>query len=356
MTALYLRETHKDANITIFDINKDLSATINGGNGILYYSINVPFNNLSNSFNVNLCNIATNFDFYLIHALNYFFNNKKNRNLIKEISEKTDNQCSDSDYYSKDYWNKIIDKLVENNIKIINMTEIIDYKYENNKIKIMSKDNQYECDKLILCTAGNLNLIKNKCYHKFIQVFSGYSAIVEVKNVPKCFYYKDYIFITPYSETEIKITLQQLDIGFKNKNYMDNNSCIINIIKNNPEIKRLGLISIKNIWRGSRAMSYDIMPFIEQVDTNVYWLSGGGYMGTHMANNFGKWMVEYIDKKPFTGLPKNYEPTLKRLQNIRKKYLLIIITLVIIIMFGLYSYLYSDLWFYKKLIIIENKN
>ncbi len=345
MTALHLRETYKDASIKIFDINNSLSPTVNGGNGMLNYTMDFSLNELINSININILNIPNKIEFYIIHLFNYIFNNSCNRKLIKNIStnEENDSECTDSNYYKKNYWDNIINELIENNIEIINMTEIIDYKYENNKIQIFSsKGENYECDKLILCTAGNLKLIKKKCYHKFIDIFSGYSSIIEVKNVPKCFYYKDGIFITPYDTNYIKITFK-VEIGTSNENYnIESNNInykhLYDYIKNNSEIQKLGFISIKNIWKGSRAISYDIIPFIEQVDKDVYWMSGGSYMGSHMANNFGKWMVDYISNKQFTNINNiKFDPTLQRLKNIRKKYYSRFIILLLIIILFLFN-------------------
>ncbi len=348
MTALHLRETYKDANIMIFDINKSLSSTINGGNGMLNYTMDIPIKDIINEFNIDLLNLPDKFEFYMIHFINYIFNNNENRQIITKISSNTtNNECNKSDYYPNNYWDILMKKIIDNNINIINRTEIIDYKYNNNKIIIIDNNNkEYECDKLILCTAGKLNLIKQKKYHKYIEIFSGYSSIIEVKNVPKCFYYKNSIFITPYSNNEIKITFK-LKAASSNGNYFIKPNHIeynelYKYIQNNVEIKKLGLIEIKNIWRGSRAMSYDILPFIEEVDKNVFWLSGGSYMGTHMANNFGKWMVEFINNKPFTNLPsynkKLFNPKLERLKIIKRTYYIRFYIIIIFITIGLIIY------------------
>jgi glycine/D-amino acid oxidase-like deaminating enzyme len=182
-------------------------------------------------------------------------------------------------------------------------------------------------------------LIKNKYYHKFIEIFSGYSSIVEVKNPPTCFYYSNNIFITPHINNQVKITLHS-EINSVNNNYYVNKDNInyeklSEKIQNNSEIQRLGFISIKNIWRGSRAMTYDIIPFIEEIDNNVYLFTGGGYMGTHMAYNFSRWLVELIDNKEFTNLPifnnKVFNPKLERLELIRKKYYLFISLFILLI-------------------------
>jgi glycine/D-amino acid oxidase-like deaminating enzyme len=346
MTAFHLRKTHKDAKIIIFDINKSLSSSVNGGNGMLNFALQFPFKDIKNIIDINFSKIPKKIDFYLVHFINQLFNNKNNRDMIKKIAVEDDEEIEcdieggESDYFPYNYWEKITKELIRKNVEIKDMTEIINYVNKDNKIIIYSKTGEeFVCDKLILCTATNLNLVKNKYYHQFIDVFSGYSAVLEVKKSPKCFYYKDGIFVTPYNKNQIKITFK-IEIGYNNQNYNINKTNVkynklVEYITNNPEIQRLGLISIQNIWHGSRAMTYDIMPFIDQVDKNVYLLTGGGYMGTHMADNFGKWMVEYIENKPFTDLPKNnniiFDPTLKRLEKIKNKYYFIFILLFLII-------------------------
>jgi len=348
MTALHLRQKHKNANITIFDINKELSSSVNGGNGMLNYVLDIPITEVNKMFTIDLSHKFNNLEFYFIHIINQIFNNSNNRNLIQKIVKNNNKiNCNKSSYYSHNFWNKIEDKLIQQNINIKDMTEIIDYKYSNNQIILISKNKEeYLCDKLILCTAGNLNLIKNKYYHKFIEIFSGYSSIVEVKNKPECFYYSNNIFITPYIKNQIKITLESEINSVNNNYYIDKNSSIYNKlseqIKNNPEIQKLGFVSIKNIWRGSRAMTYDIIPFIEQIDRNVYLMTGGGYMGTHMAYNFSKWLVELIDKIPFSDLPifnnKIFNPRLERLELIRKKYYVTTYFLIILIIIIIFCY------------------
>jgi glycine/D-amino acid oxidase-like deaminating enzyme len=347
MTALHLRKTYKNANITIFDINKNLSASVNGGNGIIDYEKDIRFKNISFTdikkiVSINFSNVIMNVEFYIFHLINQILNNNSNRQLIKKITFEDENEieCETSDYYPYDYWDNLTDKLIKQNIKIKNMTEIINYIHKDNQIIISSKDGEeYICDKLILCTAGNLNLVKNNYYHKFIEIFSGYGAIIEVKNPPKCFYYNNAMFVTPYNNNLVKITFK-VEVGSNNANYnIDKTHSKYNeiekYIKNNVEIQNLGLINIINIWRGSRAMTYDTIPFIDQVDKNVYLLTGGGYIGTHMSYNFGKWLVELIDNKPFTELPvhnnKTFDPTLNRLVKIRNKYYFIIILIVLII-------------------------
>lgn len=349
MTALHLRKIYKTAKIIIFDKNKNLSSSVNGGNGMLKYTMDIPFKDIKGSLDINFSNIIKNLDFYLIHIINQIINNKNNRDMINKITVEDEDEdeieCDiegkETDYFPYNYWDKITKELIAKNVEIKDMTEIINYVNKDDKIILYSKNgDEYTCDKLILCTASNLNLVKNKYYHQYIDTFSGYSAILQVKNIPKCFYYSNGIFVTPYKNNTIKITFK-LEVGTNNGNYYidkthTNYNKIVDYITNNEEIKKLELTMIKNIWHGSRAMTYDIMPFIDQVDKNVYLLTGGGYMGTHMSYNFGKWLVEYITNKPFTDLPENnnviFNPTVKRLENIKNKYYLIFILVIVIIM------------------------
>jgi hypothetical protein len=345
MCALNLRKTYPNAKIIIFDINKNLSSSVNGGNGMLKYVENYKFNNISDitkSISINFARIPYNFEFYLFHLINQLTSNKNNRDLIKKIAveEEEEEECEKSDYFPYNYWDIITDKLIKSNVEIKNNTEIINYVYKNNKIILYSKNNdEYICDKLILCTAGDLTLVKNNYYHKFIEVFSGYSAVVELKTPINCFYYKHNMFFTPYQNNLVKLTFK-VDIGYNyNNEYMDinQNKNIVDFITNNLEIQRLGLTSIKNIWRGSRAMTYDIIPFIANIDMNVYLLTGGGYMGTHMANKFSMWMVEMINNKSFSDLPIHnkiiFNPTIERLEMIRSKYYFLIILIILLVLF-----------------------
>jgi len=349
-TAYNLRKMYKDASIIIFDTNKSLSASVNGGNGILDYEKDTKINKITlkeinNMTTINLSIVSNNIEFYIIHLFNQIFNNKNNRRMIKNITveDEEEVECNASDFYPNNYWENLTNKLIAQNVQIKDMTEIVDYNNQNNgEIIIKSKSGEeYTCDKLILCTAGNKNLIKNKYFHKFIEVFSGYGAILEVKNLPTCFYYNDGVFVTPYDNNKnlIKVTFK-VETGSINSNYNmkrgeKNYKLIEEFIRNNKEIQKLELKEIINIWRGSRAMTYDIIPFISKVDNNVYLLTGGGYIGTHMSYNFGKWMAELISLKPFTGLPitnnVTFDPTIKRLEMIRKKYYIIFVGFILLI-------------------------
>jgi hypothetical protein len=350
MTALQLRNTYKNAKIIIFDKNKDLSSSVNGGNGIINNNLDISYKNIKNVLSINYSNKNYNIEFYLIHSINYLFNNiltNSNKKIIDKISINNTDKifCENTSYYKYDYWENIINKLPEYNIELKNMTEIINYKYKDNNIIITSINNEeFVCNKLILCTAGDLNLVKNKYYHKFIEIFSGYICIIEVKNPPKCFILKDNMFITPYYDNYIKISLG-IEINSINTSHnIDINDKIYDKIsekvKNNKYIQNLGIISIKNIWKGSRAMTYDTIPFIDEIDKNIYLFTGGSYNGAFTAYNFAKWMVELIDNKSFTNLPiinnKLFNPKLNRLENIKIKYYTLFILLLLVIMSILY--------------------
>jgi glycine/D-amino acid oxidase-like deaminating enzyme len=158
---------------------------------------------------------------------------------------------------------------------------------------------------------------------------------MEVKNIPSCFYYKNGIFIRPYKDNLIKITMR-VEIGYNMGNYEINKDDdeyykLVDFFNNHEEIKKLNLISIKTIWRGVRAMSYDNLPFFTKIDTNIFWMSGGSFNGTYLSKYYGEWFSEYILDKSFTNIPNNFDPTLNRLKKIKLNYYLILIIILIII-------------------------
>jgi hypothetical protein len=322
-TALNLRKLDKNAIIKIIDKNKNNSATVNGGNGIT--SITPIPNNLFNfiSFSkyktpiyIDKNSKSNNIEWYIFHIINNLFNNNK-----KKINELTG---ENEEYHEYDYWNKIYKLCEENNIEII---EDNIKNYDNNFIY---GNNKYKYDKLILATGADLSLIKNKCYHNYINIFSGVAVIVKVKTVPNKFYFANDIFITPYKDDTIKITCL-LQFG---NNIKINKEKIYEYIKSNDEVKKLGFIDIINYWEGSRPMSYDTIPFYTKLKENTYWISGGSYLGSHTCELFGEKLAEYI----INGTTDNYF-TLKRLIKIKYKYIsyFIIIILLIISIIIIYN-------------------
>ena len=354
-TALNLRFNDKDANIIIFDKNIQMSSTINSGNGLIKKSIsyihNLKFNDMIAIREKNKYSGAiylhkiNNIEWAIVYLLNYFLKSKQSRDIINKISSKyvEYKECKDTHFNDPDYWPNIIKSCKDNRIDIIDKTEIINYDYNLNKsgdktgkINVKTTDKVYQCDKLILSTAENLDLIKNDYYHKFIECFSGLMITVRVKNKPKCYSYSNGMFICPYKENMIKIGTR-LEWGYNKGQYNIDKTDpefqeIIKFVLKNKDLEQFGIISFENIWRGTRAMTYDILPFFSMIDKDVYWISGGNFLGTHLAQAYGKWLGQTIENKPLTDLPKDFDPTLERLINIRRKIIsviLIILTLII---------------------------
>ncbi len=315
-TALNLRKLDETAVIKIIDKDKTNSATVNGGNGIT--SITPKPSNLFNFISLSkyktplYINSINNYEWFFFHIINNLFNN--NKKTILELTGESE------EYHEYNYWDKMYKKCEENNIEFIE-DNIINY-----DDKIIYGNNNYTYDKLILATGADLSLIKSECYRKYINIFSGVAVIVRVKNVPNKFYFVNDIFITPYKDDTIKITcLLQFGDDLKlNKNK------IYKYIKNNDEIKKLGFIEIINYWEGSRPMSYDTIPFYTKLKTencnNIYWISGGSYLGTHTCELFGEKLAEYI----VNGTTNNYF-TLKRLIYIKIRIILVILIILILI-------------------------
>ncbi len=315
-TALNLRKLDKNATIKIIDKDKSNSSTVNGGNGII--SITPKPSSLFNFISSQkyktplYINKINNLYWYIIYAINNLFNDNK-----KKIIELTG---EDNEYHEYNYWDKIYKLCEENNIEIIE-DNIKDY--DN---KTLYGNNNYNYDKLILATGADLSLIKNKCYKSYINIFSGVATIVRVKNIPNKFYFSNDIFITPYKEDTIKVTCL-LQFG---DDLNINKEKIYEYIKSNAEINKLGFIEIINYWEGSRAMSYDTIPFYTKLPSNndnVYWFSGGSYLGAHTCELFSEKLADYI----INGKTDNYY-TLKRLIQIKKTYTVYFIIIIILIL------------------------
>ncbi len=316
-TALNIRKLDKNAIIKIIDKDKSNSATINGGNGITS-TTPIP-KNLFNFISwekyktpIYISNI-NNYEWFILYAINNLFNNNK-----KKIIELTG---ENNEYHKYNYWNEMYKKCEENNIELIK-DNIKNYDTK----KIYGTYNDYIYDKLILATGADLSLIKNKCYLKYINIFSGVAIIIRVKNVPNKFYFSNDIFITPYKDDTIKITcLLQFGNDLK-----VNKEKVYDYIKNNNEVKKLGLIEIINIWEGSRVTTYDTIPFYTKLKSfnNIYWISGGSFLGSHTCEVFGYKLAKYI----ITGKTHNYY-TINRLYNIKNKYYLILIFIILLLIF-----------------------
>jgi hypothetical protein len=279
---------------------------------------------------------------YIIYFF-YSFKKDKKYDIIKNkiiknkiINIKKSNECKISENHDKNYWPNIIQKCKDNNIFINNNIEIINYTHKDNKIFIESKENKYyNCDKLIICTANDLQLIKNVFFHKYINTISGIVIIARVKNVINCYSKINHILFSPYKNDLIKISLlNELFVDSKYNNYniekgSEEYKKILDYLDNNNDIKNIGIISIENIWYGVRAVTYDTIPFFTLVDKNIYWMSGGSFIGTYFAEPFSKWFVEYIlyDKVNNTYL----DPTINRLYKIKLECYIIFIIIILVL-------------------------
>lgn len=336
-TALQLRKYTK-SKIIIIDKNNDLSASKNGGNGFIT-EIKPPSDLFSfkkyksNLYIEKFVNKSWVFYFIINNLIN---NNRKRLNEILLSDRKL--ICQKSAFVKKDHWTTLEEQCKEKGIDIINNIEVVDWKRKKGKIKVYSKKYVFTCDKLILCTGFKLNLVKNKYYHKFINNISGISVILTVKNQPKCYYYSNGFFITPYETDKIKITCH-MEYGLENPEpkYIvgEEYNAVVDYVLSHNEIKKYDVVNTGKIWRGTRALTYDMIPFFTSIDKNVYWFSGGGFVGSSMSRVFSKWFVEYLfGIRQF----KIVEPTIYRLEkSIRNIKISIIIIMITMFLYRVYK-------------------
>jgi hypothetical protein len=368
-TALELRKNEPKAKITIYDKNLYLSSSIKSGNGLVKYE---NTSNFSTGFTIfkkicftkykNLYYIAkinSNIvNWYLIYLFYNFKNYNNDNNLIikilndknlndttlndttnnENLNDKKINKCENSEHHNINYWDDIIKKCKDNNIFINNNVEIINYNHKDNKIYVETNQNKiYNCDKLILCTANDLNLIKNHNYHNYLNTISGIIIWAKVKNIKKCYTKFNHLILVPYKDNILKISLlQELCVEPKyNNQYIEKDTedynKIVEYLNSNKDIKDIGIISIETIWYGVRAVSYDNIPFFTEIDKNIYWFSGGSFKGTYLAQPFSKWFINYI---LYDKIDKTYlDPTINRLYKIKLQcYIIYIIFILVIIL------------------------
>lgn len=328
-SAMYIKEYDPNAEITIYDNNINLSSTVKGGNGMFYapFKFGVPSISIrhKNMYKSNIYIHSVDILWGYISMINGIFNNKKNRQLIVDISVNKDNYCdnkttpSGSSFYDNDYW--------FNNINILKTKGVIfSDKYINDY-------NEISFDRLIIAT-NNTKFIN---YSHILQPISGLGIIMKVKNMPDCFYYNDFIFVTPYDKKNNLVNITtHIEVGYNKGNYnIDKNSDeynnIIEMLRNNKEVQKLEMIDVINIWCGVRMNTYDMLPFYSKIKDNIYIITGGSFLGTNTSNKHAKWMVESMYNIKSTDIPNGYDPTINRLLRIRRKYIITTIILIILI-------------------------
>ena len=226
-SAFHIKHYDINAEITIYDNNIDLSSTIKGGNGMFYsdFKFGTPKIGFSEKtmYDVNIYIHSINIIWGYISVINTIFNNKKNRKLIADISNNNisnnnKNYCNNinSTYHNIDHWDKLIETLKNKGVIFVN-------KYINNI-------NEISYDRLIIAN-NSKKLIPSKVSN-LLQPISGLGIIMKVKNMSECFYYSDFVFITPYdiNNNMVNITTH-LEVGYNKGNY--------NIEKNSDEYKRV---------------------------------------------------------------------------------------------------------------------
>ena len=346
-TALSLREYDNNATITVFDKDQKNAASFNGGNGIIYnpspYLTDcLRLNNLvsfdeRNMYSKNIFFKEINSTWALIFGLNYFFNNKYNHEIIKSLDSRSNIKCKNSDVYDNLHWEQLTRLCLVHKIDIRNNTEVLSYQHiDVNTVKIKTNTGYLTCNKLIICTATNINLIKHYPSIDLIQCISGLSIIIKIEEkLPDCFYYTNGLFIAPFFDSQIKV-LCHLEIGYDKGNYIIDEENpeylkVIEFIYSQAEIQKYNPVSVIKIWRGTRAVTYDTLPFFTAIENNVYWFTGGSFSGCRVAPIFSKYFVNFISGKEYFSLPKIIDPTINRLLTLRLIYLFIISVIVFLI-------------------------
>lgn len=323
-TAFFLSQVDNYSKILIIDKNTKENATSNSGLGTLKY---IPTFNLSKliEFNKSIDINSIDLSWMPYFSKENMFNMEENREkmvalsnlnakVLKEyglINDSNYISCKKTDFYSKDYF-KDLKNILQNRRNITFMDDtVLAYKtiYQRNSLLpssyiIKTEENSYYyCDKLIITTGALVDklLLKKSLMRGLTKPVSGYSVDLELDNttqIPECFYLKNNIFITPIDKANriVRITCKIIfdkEPSSKFITDMDTKEVknVLKLISSNG-IKWNKIISI---WRGSRPMTYDSLPFIGEEENGVYVMSGGSFIGTHFSGIFGYWLANIVN-------------------------------------------------------------
>ena len=376
-TAFFLSElgfkTKKQhPKILILDPNTTINATTHSGLGTLKYA--------PDTSPAKLWSLRKSFEFKGIDLswLPYFlyenaFNMANNREMMIKLSKysekllklynliNNDNytQCEEqkTSYYHKNYFKNLKSRL--------SLTRRIDFVPEkvtnyanirtNNGYIIQTNKTKYICKTLILTPGTVLHklLPKHSKSHNMIKPVNGYSVDLELNNktnMPDCFYMNGNTFITPLDKEKRHIrvtckiiigeeeTSQYLPLNTENNSNINTNTNTNKELQNVLELLKENGITWKRIirvWKGSRPMTYDSLPFINKEARNLYSMSGGSFIGTHFSATYAYWLAQYVlygDISKNT-LITNFNPFLSRLINIRSNLTKNVILLTLIIFY-----------------------
>lgn len=366
-TAFFLSEIKKDAKILIIDNNNKQNATNNSGLGSLKY---IPTFNLSKliEFNKSIELKSVDISWMPYFSTQNIFNMSNNREKMVKISDLNfkllkkyglinDNNytnCKKTDFYSKYYFNELKDRLERRrNVDFLDDL-VISYKaiqssyyYKpSSYIVKTSKSDFYYCEKLIITTGALVDklLQKNSIMRGLTKPVSGYSidlVLDESIDIPTCFYMKNNIFITPIDKANriVRITCKIIFDKEPSSTFITdmNTKEVKNVLKliSSNGIKWKKIISI---WKGSRPMTYDSLPFIGEEENGVYVMSGGSFIGTHFSGIFSFWLINFIHNIRDYRLNYNQinlDPFYSRLTTSRRKtnknFIIFILSIVVLI-------------------------
>ncbi len=371
-TAFFLSELEfktkkQHPKILILDPNTTINSTTHSGLGTLKYA--------PDTSPAKLWSLRKSFEFKGIDLswLPYFlyenaFNMANNREMMIKLSKYSEKlsyfynltnednytQCEEqkTSYYHKNYFKNLKKRLLLTKNVVFLPEKVLNYKIidtYNDGYRVNTDKNIFTCNKLILTpgTALNKLLPKQSNAYNIIRPVNGYSVDLELNNkttMPDCFYMNGNTFITPLDKEKhhIRVTCKIIIGEEETSEYLplntENNSKINKELQNVLELLKENGITWKRIirvWKGSRPMTYDSLPFINKEATNLYSMSGGSFIGTHFSATYAYWMAQYVlygDISKNT-LINNFNPFLSRLINIRSNLSKNVILLTLIIFY-----------------------
>lgn len=207
------------------------------------------------------------------------------------------------------YPNKLMTKLIaylkEKGVKLIGNEEVIQFEKRNGKVtKIMTRNNEYEPDEIVVAT-GSWGATTAKLLDLKTPIIPGRGYSVTYENSPYKLNYpallmEGRVAVTPMEGNKIRFGGTMEITSHKTPIRMNRVRGILDTVKRFYPDFDIPLPAIEKVWYGYRPCSADGLPYIGRSprQSNVTIATGHSMLGLSLGAGTGKLVDELVNNKP----------------------------------------------------------
>ncbi len=207
------------------------------------------------------------------------------------------------------YPNKLMTKLIaylkEKGVKLIGNEEVIQFEKRNGKVtKIMTRNNEYEPDEIVVAT-GSWGAATAKLLDLKTPIIPGRGYSVTYENSPYKLNYPALLMegrtaVTPMDGNKIRFGGTMEITSHKTPIRMNRVRGILDTVKRFYPDFDIPLPAIEKVWYGYRPCSADGLPYIGRSprQSNVTIATGHSMLGLSLGAGTGKLVDELVNNKP----------------------------------------------------------